>query len=80
MQIPEAEVRRIACSLHLLSLCGGPDKREGLDKCVRAWGAKCTVYDIEISPELDIVDEGRWQLVRTDLMNNVYDSTGSAAP
>ena len=58
LELPAEEVRRVASHLHLLSLCGGPDKTQGLDKCVASWGAKCTVFDTEISAELDLVDEG----------------------
>lgn len=73
-------VRRIALSQRLLSLCGGPDKTEGLDKFVQHWSARCTVYDAEIDPEHDLVDEGDWQLVKAELLDKIYDSTASAAP
>ena len=59
LALPDGEVRRVVCSLHLLSFCGRPDQPKGLGKCVVGWGAKCTVYDVEIDPNHNFVDEGR---------------------
>lgn len=78
--LPANEVRRIAPSLHLLSLFGGPDKTAGLDKRVLWWGAKITVFDLDISPSHDLVDEGFWSYIRQDLTDGMYDGVGASAP
>ena len=64
----------------MLSLFGGPDKPDGLDKEVIEWGASITVYDMEISESHDLVDEGVWEEIRSDLSNGKYDGAGIASP
>ena len=77
-ELPNSEIRRVAASLHLLSLFGGPDKPNGLDKKVIEWGASIAVYDMEISESHDLVDEGTWEEVRCDLSSGK--SMGRASP
>ena len=79
-ELPNSEIRRVAASLHMLSLFGGPDKPDGLDKKVIEWGASITVYDMEISESHDLVDEGVWEEIRSDLSNGKYDGAGIASP
>ena len=43
--LPLEEVKRVARSLRLLSLFGGPDRSDGIDKFVRELGAQIDVFD-----------------------------------
>ena len=79
-ELPDVEIRRIAQTLLLLSLYGGPDKVNGLDKMVIAWGASIKVYDLEISEAHDLVDDSTWSDVRHDLRDGKFDSAGIASP
>ena len=76
----EQDVKRGAQGLNLLSLCGGPDREDGMDNFVAELGAVMIVLDLFPSAEHDIADEGRWQAVRCDLENGVYSGGWSAPP
>ena len=79
--LPKEEVMRQARGLRLLNLyCGPVREKDGLDVYVKGWGAQIDGYDILISPEHDLLDEGRWSRIRASLEEGYYDSTGSASP
>ena len=71
----------MARALHLLNLCGGPIRPEdGLDHHVAEWGANISTLDIVRSEEHDLLDEGRWSIIREKLANAHYHGLGNAAP
>ena len=51
-----------------------------MDAFIRRWGAEVVVYDIEISADHDLLDEGAWSHVRGDLEDGVYDGRMHAPP
>ena len=76
--LPDAEVRRQSQGVRLLSLCGGPTRSDGLDKFVEAWGASIDVYDLELSSDHDLTDEGVWSNIRTAINEGRYHGGGAA--
>ena len=78
--MPIEELRRIAITLRLLSLCGGPDRPDGIDKVVREFGAAIDVYDLEISADHNLVNDTVWRQIKADYEDAKYDSGGAAAP
>ena len=78
--LPPTELRRIAASLRFLSLCGGPDRPDGIDKYVRELGANIDVYDLEITPEHNLLDDCVWKRIKADFESGKYDSGGAAPP
>ena len=79
MDLPSDEVKRIAKTLRLLSLCSGPDKEQGLDKFVQQWGAQIDSFDVEISPTHNLLDEGVWEAIIRDVDDGKYHG-GAAVP
>ena len=76
----EQDVMRGAQSLKFISLCGGPERDDGMETYVGNWGACLVVIDTIRSSEHDIADEGRWQSVRGDLQEGVYAGGWSCPP
>ena len=74
------DIYKIAKAIRILSLFGGPSKEDGLDTFVREYGAAISVFDTEISPTHDLVDECTWQTIRDDLDGQKYHATLIAAP
>ena len=64
--------------MRLLSLCEGPSRPDGLDKFVEAWGAAIDVYDLELSCDHDLTDEGVWSNIRTAINEGRYHGGGAA--
>ena len=80
LRLPVDEVKRQAAGLHLLNLCGGPERADSVAVFVQTWGARITEFDVALSPEHDLCDEGRWNLIRQDLQDGSYHGVGNASP
>ena len=54
------DVKRGAVNIRFISLCGGPEREDGMENVVREWIAHMDVFDLVWSSGHDIADEGRW--------------------
>ena len=81
MELPDTELRRQASGIRLISLFGGKHRpKDGMDTYIQMWGATVDVYDIEISPEHDLLDQGLWGNVENNLEEGKYDGGMNAPP
>ena len=78
--LPLDTVKWVAKNLRFLSLCGGKERRDGLDKFVRDFSAEIDVFDIDLSPQHDLVCDAVWNNVVGDIEDGKYASGGGAPP
>ena len=78
--LPLDTVKWVAKNLRFLSLCGGKERRDGLDKFVRDFSAEIDVFDIDLSPQHDLVCDAVWNNVVVDIEDGKYASGGGAPP
>ena len=74
------DVKRGAVTMRIISVCGGPEREDGMENLIQDWNGQMDVFDLVRSSEHDIADEGHWCELREKLTDGFYDGGWHSPP